>query len=643
MPAPFCAVLGSTAGGPGPRRLMAAVGEGATVLEEGAELTLAWQPPRRPPDPRRPGARAASVETQRPSPADRVVVALDGRIFNSAAIAEELVADGLPAPALDDEAAVVALAYRRWGEAMLDRLRGDFALLAWDRERREALIARDQLGARSVYLRRNGSTLAVASELPQLLSLLDRRPDPDSAAVACWLSSSPIPAGRTLYAGVERLAPGHRLRVRDGRVDSRRYWAPTYRPPLRGPADEIAGAIRDRTVAAVRARSSPGRRTGVLLSGGLDSTAIAAIGSRALVADRRPAGSYSAVFPDHPGVDESRWIQALGDRVGLPGTAIAIPAGGVVAGALEYQGRWGVPPIGPGYVFERLLYERARADGVEAMLDGEGGDEAFGVRRFLLADRLLRGRPLAALALTRRFPGAGAELPRRLRWQLLRDLGVKGALPGGLLEAARGRRGAEAHAPAWLRGDSAREAFESDRTWEWKDGSGPRWWRELSWVFAQGIDALGIFDQLRRRAAAAGIEEHQPLLDLELVELALRIPPDQTFDPMVDRALFRRGMASILPDELRLRIGKARFDTFMLSSLEADLPQARRLLDGGLSAGSHVEPTLAADQLLRGPAAHPRGASAWAEELWRLLTLECWLREQEGRTPTFFRFPERGS
>ena len=121
-------------------------------------------------------------------------------------------------------------------------MRGDFALLIWDRERGEGLLARDQLGVRSLFLHDAAGSLCFASEIRHLLALLPRRPAPDRVSVAHWLTMSHRPGSATLYAGIRRLDPGAMLLLdRDG-VREKPYWTPRFSEPLSASEPQLAAA-----------------------------------------------------------------------------------------------------------------------------------------------------------------------------------------------------------------------------------------------------------------------------------------------------------------------------------------------------------------------------------------------------------------
>ena len=204
--------------------------------------------------------------------------------------------------------------------------------------------------------------------------MLPTRPAPDPVAVSRWLTARPAPGGATLYAGVACLGPGRLLELGPRGAAERHYWQPTYREPAALDGDQLDRRVRATLELAVARRTTPGAPTGVLMSGGLDSTSIAVLAHEA--ADG--AISFSALFPDHPAIDESLWIDALTAATGLPNVGLAAGRGGILAGGLEYLDRWQLPLHAWSEAWVQPLLREAAALGVEAMLSGEGGDELFG-------------------------------------------------------------------------------------------------------------------------------------------------------------------------------------------------------------------------------------------------------------------------
>ena len=500
----------------------------------------------------------------------------------------------------------------------LARLRGEFALVVWDPRRRRGLLARDQLGERGLFVHDDGDRLVFGTEVRQLLRALPRNPGPDDLAFARWLAGRPTEDGRTLYAGIRSVPPGCRLELAPGERRTRPYWRPSYRPPERIAFDDAAGAVGAALERAVERRLRPTDAAGVMLSGGLDSTSLAA------AAAGLPGGeglrAYSAVFPDHPEVDESELIDLTARHLEIEGTRTVARAGSALAGALGYLDEWRLPPPPPAHFLWQPLVERAAADGTTRLIDGEGGDELFGVAPYLLADRLRRGRVAGALRLSVRFPGTGDRARPRVVAHLVRNYGVRGALPPWL-------DGSTLPAPDWLAPEPARLLADDDPV-AWKRASGPRWWAQLSHMVATGPDAMGACDYFRRRAASAGASAHHPLLDVDLIELVLGLPPELSFSPGLDRPLLRAAMHGRLPERVRLRSDKSFFNSFVDDCLAGpDLRAIRDLLGSpDAEVRAHVDSRLL-DRLLAGPPADERTRLAfWSGAVWRLATAECWLR-----------------
>jgi asparagine synthase (glutamine-hydrolysing) len=543
-----------------------------------------------------------------------ILYRLDGRLDNAQALG----------PDLGD-------AYRRWGRGLPGRMRGDFVLLVWDPGRREGFLARDQLGVRPLFLAEVGGRLLFASELRDLLDMLPSMPAPDPDGVAHWIALSTRPGSGTLYAGVERLQPGEMLRFGADGVGRSRYWAPSFREPLELPGGEWAERVREGLQAAVRRRLDPEMGTGVLLSGGLDSASIAAAGAGSLSA-------CSGTFPEHPQADEADLIGELRATLGLGGLVAEVRPGGLLASVFEYTAAWRAPLLGWGDFWTLPLLRAAARGGIGTMLGGDGGDEVFAPRAYLLADELRRGRPRRVLQLARRLPGSGPHVGRRREAAMIADLALAGALPPR--PAGWALPWADDGAPAYLTPATRRRLRRSDDPDGWKRLDGPRWWAFAAHGLAAGIESTGVFEHQRRRAAMAGLEARHPMLDLDLVELALRQPPRLTLDPRFSRPILREAMAGLLPDSVRLRPQKALFESLIVSAMRG--PDAAAI-EGILSApdaeiGAYVDQERMKASLFGTREVLKEDEFRWMWQVWRLLAAEVWLRSLCSGNP--FREPK---
>lgn len=506
---------------------------------------------------------------------------LDGHVYNL----DELGDDRTP-----DAGIRLARLYERFGPELLPRLRGDFALLLWDPATRTGLLARDQLGARPLHLHRNGGCLAFASELRNVMRLLPVSPAPDRAVLEGWLSSGTSGGDSTLFEGVRTLAPASWVELgRNGPSEPMRYWTPRYRTPDRMSADEASDTVRESVIRAVRRRAGDAHASAVLLSGGIDSATVAGVAASALDPSSRPRRGYTVTFPDHPEIDEGALTARVASAAGLEATSLRLRSGSVLGGALDYIHAWATPPSSPNLFFLRPILDRARDDGITTLLDGEGGDAVFWYAPTLLADRIRSGRLLSAWRLAGRFPEYGSQTTARARLGRLREW---------------------THHP--------------------RTGEGPQWWTSLTdGIFGPGSRL--VHDVSRRHAALTGLEPRHPLLDLDLIELALSLPPELAFDRRYNRPVIRHAMEGIVPDAVRLRPYKSRFDPVFVDGVLSDVPAMERLLTDPSSELRAYVGGGAARTLLDSRPAEPAALRSWCTDLWQLAIAECWLRQLAGK------------
>jgi len=530
----------------------------------------------------------------------------EGRLYGSEELARQL---GVPAGL--GTAALVLRGYEQLGSGLWPLLRGDFALVVWDSEAGMGVLVRDQLGGRALYIHRGAGFLAFASELANLVELLPSRPPPDDVAVAHWLLPAAIPEDRTLFAGIEEVPPATCLELGSDGARPRRYWTPRFEPQ-RGLSFAAASAqTRELLIGAVARRAGEAEASAVLLSGGIDSSGVAGISCDRLAAARRPRRAYSAVFPRYPEIDEGPLIAAVAAYNGLAATAIEIEPGGQLAAAAPYIETWQTPPPTPNLSFLRPLLDRAAADGVRVLQDGEGGDAIFWYSAPLLAERLRRGQLLSAWSLAGRFPEYGVPTTWRTRIGQLRQWGR--------------RRDFSPSPQGWLAVDpSLLETREPEPL-----AAGPAWW-EAKVAGILGPGSRMAHDTTRRNGALSGIEPRHPLLDVDLIEAVLAFPPELAFERRFNRPVLREALAGLVPDEARLRPYKSNFDPVIVAGIEAEMPLIEALLR---RPGSHVgayTDRAALEAHLAGPPPARGARRGWAMSLWYLATMECWLRLQAG-------------
>ena len=574
---------------------------------------------------------------------------ISGRLTNARALCERF---GLPPDT--DLPALLACAHERLGPEACQLLRGTFVVVAFDRERSTATIVRDHLGGRPLVHVRVGGGALFAEHERALVELLPRTPAPDRLALAGWIEHGGTPPARTLFEGVRRIPPAHRVELSAGAVAVEPYWRPRYEGLAAGSREVVAERLRDAAFAAVARAAEGARRPAVRLSGGLDSACVAAglaargaaTGGAGLAQRGSPSGAaplaargapargavaLAAVFPHHPATDERELIEATARHTGMPLELISFDArASILAPALDHIARWSLPPVTPNMFVWRPLMASARELGVDVMLDGEGGDELFGYAPHLFADRLRSGRWLAAWRLTRRIPEVGADADLRMRLRAIRKYGASPLVPAAVKRLRRRARGASAPgsllAPADAAALAALEGGDEGGFAQRLDG--PMWWREMARELIGADETLGAASQLRRESTDERIDRRHPFLfDLELLQTALTDPPELQFDPARDRALLRDGLVGKIPEAVRTRHAKSFFTDLLSAGLATD---GALLAEGPARADAPVRAFLGGeplDALLR-DAARPRSPRA-ARRLWHAGLADVWLRALE--------------
>jgi asparagine synthase (glutamine-hydrolysing) len=345
---------------------------------------------------------------------------------------------------------------------------------------------------------------------------------------------------------------------------------------------------------------------------------------------------YSAVFPGNPDIDEWEYVDAVSSHAGIRSRGFAIEPRGSLAVSLEYVAEWEAPVMGAGYLLERPLAEEAARDGMEVVLDGQGGDEVFGGTPYLAADHLRRGRLLRSIRTSQSTPWTSEIPTARARFGFWRVVALNPWIPDALFASVRRMRGREVAPPPWLSPASQLALNESVDDREWKhSGDGPIWWRYMVDLL---IDSAGgpRSDYLRHRAAHFGLEARPPLLDVDLARLALRLPPELALDPARDRPLIRDATRGVLAEKVRTRSGKSNLSAFYREiATKGDLDDFRRLLSApDCAIYDYVERDVIKAVLERPPQGERISDQVLVDALHSCAMIECWLRRQEDPSST---------
>ncbi len=301
-----------------------------------------------------------------------VSLVANGEIYNFVEIRAALEKAGHRFRTGSDCETIVHL-YEEEGANCVQRLRGMFCFALWDARGRRLIIGRDRLGEKPVYLYEREGKIVFASEMKALLASGEVPFELDPVSVNQYLHYGWVPEPRTVLQGVRKLPPAHLLVVEldPWKVESREYWRFGDAPPVDGdPASLIRAELEN--IAGLIVRSEV--PVGVALSGGLDSSAVAA-----LAAKRYPGvlAAFSVGYKGYPLQDERKMARQFAVHIGMPFHEVEISVDEMVAffPDLNY---WRDDPIadiaGLGYY---AVNRAARENGYPVLLQGHGGDELF--------------------------------------------------------------------------------------------------------------------------------------------------------------------------------------------------------------------------------------------------------------------------
>ena len=549
---------------------------------------------------------------------ERVTVVQNGEIYNHVALRADLELRGHRFHTRCDTE-VLAHAHEEWGDEFVDRLRGMFALALWDRERQRLMLARDRFGIKPLFYAADGGRLAFASELTALTHApgFSRELDPD--AVEAFLAFNSIPAPLSAYRAARKLPQGHLLAWRGGQVELKRYArpAPASAAEQRDePAAELVAEARERLRDSVRSHLVADVPVGVLLSGGIDSSALTALSAEL---SSRPVATFSIGFEERS-FDELQLARLVARRYGTdhhelvvrPDAAELLPR---IADAYD-------EPSGDSSALPVYLVCELAARHVKVVLSGEGGDELFGGYQTYVADRLA---PVAG-------PLAGAVRP----W-LERLPSGTGPVP---LDYKLKRFARAAHLPPVERHHGFKEIFAADLRRELlrgNMGADPLELYRSRYAETAGAAPLarlqdvdvGVYlaDDLLvktdRMSMAHSIEARVPFLDPVVADLALALPSRHKVLGLSTKRLLRRAVAPLLPREVT-RGPKRGFSIPAAAWLRGPLlPFAREVLSrDSLRAAGVFEPAAVERVLER----HASGAEDLSRQLWGLMSFTLWQR-----------------
>ena len=560
---------------------------------------------------------------------DTIWIVFNGEIYNHQAVRSELESAGHTYKTRSDTETILH-AYEQWGDRSVEHLRGMFAFGIWDAPRRRLLLARDRLGVKPLYWAMAGDRLIFGSEIKAILESGLVRVQANEGALPELLGTRYLSGTETLFKGVHCLQPGHTLVFEKGAVSIRRYWD----IPAGQPSDELARLsdadlvrrFRDLLEEAVRVRLMADVPLGMFLSGGLDSSAIAALMSKMI---DRPLQTFSVAF-------KQRAFSEL-DYARQVATAIKADAHEIVIDDQDFFGAlprliWheDEPIAHPSSIPLYFVSALAR-DHVKVVLTGEGSDEllaGYGKYPRALANWRAAAAYSAVPAPLRRWVASRIvpKLPGQVGRYATRSFLAMPRTPEAMFFdnfAAIGlRRQGSLLSPAFAAQATPERAYGPSRAFfDAPNGHSTTLDRLLyADMKTYLVELLMKQDQM---SMAASIESRVPFLDHRLVEFAAGLPTRMKLRGFTTKWILREAVRGILPPEILTR-KKMGFPVPFGLWMRGPWQDVARdvLLDSRSRHRGIIEPS-AVERLI---AAHAAGVADGADAIWSLLNLELWYR-----------------
>ena len=551
----------------------------------------------------------------------------NGEIYNFPELRADLIARGHQFRSGSDIEAVVH-AYEEWGCDAFAHLRGMFAVALYD-ERTHALIAaRDRAGEKPLFFAETPQGLFLASEVKALLVRPEVSREFDLLALDQFLTYEYVMAPRTMFTHIRKLPAAHYLVYRDGAVRVARYWDAADTPVRAWTETDAAHAVRNALATAVDRQMMSDVPLGVFLSGGIDSSAIAAFMAEAGKRRGVAVTSFSMGFRDQS-YDELPYAREIATRFGLTHVEDVVTAD--VATLFDPLVAHLDEPFADVSLFPTYLVSRLARQHVKGVLAGDGGDEVFGgydaYAAQALAARLSRVTPDVAWRLADRLAqlvppseqkkGALNKIKRFLtgitsnsadlghyRWTTFMD------------GPSRARLYSPAMLEASLGGDVHREVREALGAYRADDAVNRELYADLRVYLADDIMV-----KVNRMSMATSLETRAPFLDTDVMELAFSMPGHLKVRGHERKIVLKQALRGVLPDRILFR-KKEGFSIPMKNWLRRELqPLMRDLLsDDRMRRRGLFEPR----EVARLMQEHVDGRANHAHQLFSLMVFERW-------------------
>jgi asparagine synthase (glutamine-hydrolysing) len=568
------------------------------------------------------------------SPDRRHAIIFNGQIYNHPELRRELEGSYRFQTDHSDTETILA-AYLRWGTEAWAKLEGMFAVAIWDQLEKELVLARDPIGIKPLFLTEQNGGLAFASEITALRALPDHRFDVDSEGVDDFFCFGHTLPPRTIFKQVHPLEPAHVLRIGPkGGGEVRRFWQPRIQVQGRLSENDWVEETRTRVLDTVNKHMLSDVPVGAFLSGGVDSSAVAAAMARTAGADFK---AFTVGFPGSHR-DETVAAARIAQHLGIEHVVLPMQPQTAADVLPRVQAAFDEPTAATSAV--PLWYlSRTAAEHVKVVLCGEGGDEVFlGYNRQRWAQRMARWKPLIETVGAGGLVGGLPELRWR-KWNYGRQLArqfVEGARLGNGYErffaavsittpSLRER----IYDPAFFEQNEARDSF-AQRAYDHFPSDQRSSLTDLQ-QFVMGDLTVhlpaSLCQRLDRSSMAHSLEARVPFLSHRFVDWTLTVPAEMKLKGSTGKYVLRRAVEPWLPESAlsQRKIGfQLPFADWFMGGFNDFAREAWR--SSGVADLGFLD-RMAVEQLFD---EHREGRADHGRILYAIAMFSCWWDQQRG-------------
>ncbi|MFT3743760.1 MAG: asparagine synthase (glutamine-hydrolyzing) [Pyrinomonadaceae bacterium] len=553
-----------------------------------------------------------------------VIVMMNGELYNYREVREDLERRGHKFVTKSDTEILPHL-YEEYGEDLVDHLNGMYAFSLWDTRKKKLIIARDRFGEKPLYYGVFNGKLLYASEPKAILAHPSVTPELNLDALRHYLSYDYVPAPHSIYKGISKLPAAHVMVVENAEVRTRRYWNLTFAKNGNiSSFDRASVELKELLSDAVRMRLVADVPLGVLLSGGVDSSTVAAFAAEHAT---ETVKTFSIGFTEDS-FDETKYARQVAAHLGTDHHEEILSVA-KAAELISDIGEWLDEPLSDGSLIPTYLLARFVRKHVTVALGGDGGDELFagypmyyahkvaklystvpGFVRSGLIEPVVRRLPVSTKNLSfeykaKRFVRASKydTITRHHSWF-------------GSFTLDEQKQLLTEHALSGSSGDIYADAREMLKICDADSEIEQMQYLDMNFYMAEDI-----LTKVDRASMAVSLETRAPFLDPRVGQFAASLPLDYKLRGSKGKHILKKSVEGLLPADILHRSKKgfgipiAEWLKTLLNPLMHDMLSPQRL---------KVQGIFESDYVLKLIAEHEKGIASHHKQLWTLLVFQLW-------------------